>query len=153
MTPPPSATRRRPVPPDAGLRRDKGSMSLFYAICLVGIFLILGLVVDGGGRLQAGSRADSLAQEAARVGGEQIDPAQAIPGTAIAVDRATARQAIASYLGQAGVTGEVSVSADGTVVTVTVHTTYHTVFASLLGSGAMQVAGHGTAHLLTRPGG
>ncbi|WP_252396522.1 hypothetical protein [Streptantibioticus parmotrematis] len=124
-------------------------MSLFYAVCLTGIFMILGLVVDGGGRLQAGSRADSLAQEAARAGGEQVDPAQAITGTAIAVQPAAAQQAASSYLHQAGVTGEVSVSDSGQTLSVTVHTTYHPVFASLLGFSSMPVTGHATATLLT----
>ncbi|MGW7006557.1 pilus assembly protein TadG-related protein [Streptomyces sp. NPDC054933] len=128
-------------------------MSLFYAVALVGIFMILGLVVDGGGRLQAGARADSLAQEAARAGGQQIDPTQAIPGNAIVVDPAAAQRAAESYLHQAGVQGEVAVSGDGKNLSVTVHTSYHTIFASLLGYSSMPVAGHGTATLRTQAGG
>lgn len=146
----PRGLRRRNRPPYA---RDRGSMSLFYAVGIVAVFLIIGLVVDGGGRMQAGARADSLAQEAARAGGEQIDPALAIPGTAITVDPTAAQQAAASYLQQAGVTGEATVSPDGTSVAVTVHTTYHPLFASLLGIGSMGVTGRGVAHLLTRAGG
>ncbi|MEU1628234.1 hypothetical protein ABZ746_23460 [Streptomyces sp. NPDC020096] len=128
-------------------------MSLFYAVALVGIFMILGLVVDGGGRLQAGARADSLAQEAARAGGQQIDPTQAIPGSAIVVDPAAAQRAAESYLQQAGVQGEVTVSGDGKNLSVIVHTSYHTIFASLLGYSSMQVTGHGAATLRTQAGG
>jgi hypothetical protein len=128
-------------------------MSLFYAVTLVAIFMILGLVVDGGGRLQAGARADSLAQEAARAGGQQIDPAQAIPGTAIVVDPAAAQKAAESYLHQADVQGEVTVSPDGQALSVTVTTSYHTVFASLLGYPTMAVTGRGTATLQTQAGG
>ena len=145
--------RHRPSPRPRPPLGDQGSMSLFYAVAILAIFLVLGLVVDGGGDLKAAARADSLAEEAARAGGEQIDPAQAIPGTAIVVAPAAAQQAAASYLQQAGVQGSVTVSPDGKTLSVTVHSTYHTTFASLLGYSSLPITGHGTATLLTHPAG
>jgi len=126
---------------------DRGSMSLFYAVLIVAIFMGIALVVDGGGRLQAGARATMLAQEAARAGGQQIDPTKAIPGTAIVADPAAAQAAAEAYLQQAGVDGTATVSPDGKTLTVTVTTEYHTVMASLVGYTTMPVTGQGTATL------
>ncbi|CAM5676078.1 hypothetical protein SANTM175S_09011 [Streptomyces antimycoticus] len=74
-------------------RRDDGSVSLLLVGAALMGFLVIGLVVDGGGAMSAQSRADYAAQEAARAGGQQIDPAQAIPGQAIIVDPGAARAA------------------------------------------------------------
>ncbi|MHA4818793.1 hypothetical protein ACXZ65_31100 [Streptomyces aculeolatus] len=135
------------------LKRDDGSMSLFYAVTIVGIFLLMGLVVDGGGRLKAGSRATMVATEAARTAGQQVDPGQAIPGSAIVADPAAASAAARSYIAEAGMTGSVRVSGDGKTLTVEVHDTYQPHFASLLGYGSMPVTGRATATLHTSPEG
>jgi hypothetical protein len=141
---------RRLVPAD---RRDEGAMTLFYAVMALMLFLIVGLVWDGGAALDAASHADEIAQEAARAGGEQIDPAQAIQGTAIAVSPNAAEAAARSYLRQNGVTGTVAIAPGGQMLTVTVTTSYHPVFATLLGVSSMTMTGHGTAHLLHQAGG
>ncbi|MEU5108464.1 Tad domain-containing protein [Streptomyces sp. NPDC021354] len=132
---------------------DAGSMTLFYAVMALMGFLVIGLVVDGGGAMNAQSRADYAAQEAARAGGQQIDPAQAIPGTAIAVDPDAARAAARAYLEDKGLDGTVTVSQDGQTLTVTVSDTYNTFFTSLIGYSTINVTGHGTAHLLHQAGG
>jgi hypothetical protein len=134
-------------------RRDEGAMTLFYVVMALCLFLIVGLVWDGGAALDAASRADEIAQEAARAGGEQIDPTQAIEGTAIVVSPNAAQAAAHSYLQQAGVTGTVAVDPGGQMLTVDVTTLYHPAFATLLGIGSMTMTGHGTAHLLHQAGG
>lgn len=136
-----------------GARGDAGSMTLFYIGAALCLLVVIGLVADGGGALNAASRADAIAAEAARAGGQQLDASQAIPGTAIVVDPEAARAAASAYLTQAGVTGTVDVSADRTTLTVTVHDHYTTAFASLIGYSQIQVTGHGTAHLLHQAGG
>ncbi|MGW6357936.1 TadE/TadG family type IV pilus assembly protein [Streptomyces sp. NPDC055092] len=136
-----------------GRRRDCGSMSLFFAVTTVAILMVMGLLVDGGGALNASNRATSLAQEAARTAGQQLDPAQAIEGTAITIDPDAAQAAARDYLVAAGVQGDVTIDGDGRTLTVTVHDTYHTYFAQLVGKGTINVTGSATAHLQTQAGG
>ncbi|MGW4784855.1 pilus assembly protein TadG-related protein [Streptomyces sp. NPDC004230] len=134
-------------------RREDGSMSLFFAVTTLGFLMVMGLLVDGGGALNTANHAEALAQEAARAAGQQIDPAQAIQGTAIVIDPEAASAATQDYLANAGVQGDVQVSGDGQTMTVTVHSVYHTYFAQLLGKGTISVTGTATAHLQTQAGG
>ncbi|MDF2259705.1 pilus assembly protein TadG-related protein [Streptantibioticus ferralitis] len=128
-------------------------MTVFYTVMALCLFVVVGLVWDGGAALDAASRADEVAQEAARAGGEQIDPTQAIPGKAIVVSPTAAESAARSYLSQAGVNGTVSIAPDGQTLTVEVTSSYQPVFATLLGITSMPIHGHGTAHLLHQAGG
>ncbi|WP_331762689.1 pilus assembly protein TadG-related protein (plasmid) [Streptomyces sp. NBC_01420] len=132
---------------------DRGSMSLFFALASLAILMMMGLLVDGGGALNAGNRATSLAQEAARTAGQQLAPSQAIEGTAIVIDPDAATGAAQGYLAAAGVQGEVQITNNGHRLTVTVHDTYHTYFAQLLGVGSINVTGTAKAHLQTQDGG
>ncbi|WP_406834862.1 pilus assembly protein TadG-related protein [Streptomyces sp. AHU1] len=132
---------------------DRGGMELFYAGVVLIAFLVIGLVIDGGLALDSQSDADYLAQEAARAGAQQIDPAQAITGQALVLDPDAARAGARAFLTRQGLDGDVTVSADGQILTVTVHDVYHPYFASLIGVDAMPVAGHGTATLLHQAGG
>jgi Flp pilus assembly protein TadG len=134
----------------ARTREERGSTTLLFAVCVIAIFLVMGVVVDGGRQLNAARRADALAQEAARAAGQQIDPGQAIPGEAIVVPPDAAEAAVRTFLGDAGVSGTVSVSDDGQTLTVTVTDTYTSLFT--LGKSAT-VTGTGTAHLKTEAGG
>ncbi|WP_405634370.1 pilus assembly protein TadG-related protein [Streptomyces sp. NBC_00056] len=133
--------------------RDRGSMSLFFAVTTVALLMMMGLLVDGGGALNASNRATSLAQEAARTAGQQLDPAQAIEGTAITIDPDAAQTAAQDYLAVAGVQGDVTIDGNGRTLTVTVHDTYNTYFAQLVGKGTINVTGTATAHLQTQAGG
>jgi Flp pilus assembly protein TadG len=135
---------------EATTRPDRGSMSVFMAMSALAILMVMGLLVDGGGALNASNRATSLAQEAARTAGEQLDPAQAIEGTAITIDPEAARAAALNYLANANVQGDVQITDGGQTLTVTVRDTYATHFASLFGVGTIRVDGTATAHLQTQ---
>jgi Flp pilus assembly protein TadG len=130
------------------LRRDDGGIAVFTAIVVIVLLGIVGLVLDGGGKLQATERADALAVEAARAAGQAIDPGAAITGTAIRIDPQAAQAAAQAYLHKAGVSGRVSISEDRTQLTVTVNESYPTKFLPVVGIGSMSVTGHGTATLL-----
>ncbi|MBT2876818.1 MULTISPECIES: pilus assembly protein TadG-related protein [Streptomyces] len=134
-------------------QRDRGSMSLFFAVTTVAILMVMGLLVDGGGALNAANRATSIAQEAARTAGQQLDPAQAIEGTAITIDPDAATGAAQDYLATADVTGNVEITDGGQSITVTVHDTYNTLFAQFVGKGTIHVTGTATAQLHTQAGG
>jgi Flp pilus assembly protein TadG len=128
-------------------------MEVFYAGVVLIAFLFIGLVIDGGLALDAQSDADYIAQEAARAGAQQIDPAQAITGEALVLDPDAAAHSARAFLTEQGLSGDVSVSGDGQSLTVTVHDTYHPHFASLIGVASMPITGDGTATLLHQAGG
>ncbi|GAA3898875.1 hypothetical protein GCM10022207_79240 [Streptomyces lannensis] len=121
---------------------------MFVAVCVFALVGIIGLAVDGGSKMRATERADYVAGEAARAGGQAINPADAITGTALVVDPQAAAAAAQAYLSSAGATGTVSVSADGRTLTVTVTGSYDTKFLSVVGIGSLPVTGHGKATLL-----
>jgi Flp pilus assembly protein TadG len=127
---------------------DAGGVTVFVAVCVIALIGIIGVAVDGGSKMRATERADYIAGEAARAGGQAIDPAQAISGRAIIVDPQAAQAAAQAYLRSAGATGTVSVSGDGKTLTVTVTSTYDTKFLSVVGIGSLSVTGHGKATLL-----
>ncbi|WP_031488047.1 pilus assembly protein TadG-related protein [Streptomyces bicolor] len=127
---------------------DRGGVTVFVAVCVIALIGIIGIAVDGGSKMRAVERADFIAGEAARAGGQAIDPAQAISGDAVVVDPQDAVAAARSYLSSVGATGAVSVSADGKTLTVTVDSSYDTKFLSVVGIGTLAVTGHGKATLL-----
>ncbi|WP_328499648.1 hypothetical protein OG828_49025 [Streptomyces sp. NBC_00457] len=127
---------------------DRGGVTVFVAVCVVALIGIVGVAVDGGGKMRATERADFVAGEAARAGGQAIDPAQAITGEAIVVDPQDAQAAAQAYLRSVDAAGTVAVSADGKTLTVTVNGSYDTKFLPVVGVGSMPVTGHATATLL-----
>ncbi|MFF9705359.1 pilus assembly protein TadG-related protein [Streptomyces griseofuscus] len=121
---------------------------MFVAVCVVALIGIIGVAVDGGSKMRATERADYIAGEAARAGGQAIAPADAINGTAIDVDPRAAAAAAQAYLSSAQASGTVSVSGDGKALHVTVTGSYATTFLSVVGIGSLPVTGHGKAVLL-----
>ncbi|MFF0706342.1 TadE/TadG family type IV pilus assembly protein [Streptomyces tendae] len=127
---------------------DRGGVTVFVAICVVALIGIIGVAVDGGGKMRATERADHVAGEAARAGGQAIDPTAAISGESIVVKPQDAVAAAQAYLHSVGVPGTVNVSADGKTLTVHTTGTYATKFLPVVGIGSMPVTGHGSATLL-----
>jgi len=140
----PGLARLRPPAAD----RDRGSITVHLAVCVVPLLAIVGLVIDAGGRLNAVETADAAAMEAARAGAQAIDADQAITGQAMVVDPETAHAAARAYLHSTGLSGRVTVSDDRRTLTVTVHTSYPTRFLPVVGIGSLPVTGHGQATLL-----
>jgi Flp pilus assembly protein TadG len=127
---------------------DRGGVTVFVAVCVIALIGIIGVAVDGGSKMRAVERADYIAGEAARAGGQAIDPAEAISGNAIVVDPQDAQAAAQAYLRSAGATGTVTVSGDGKTLNVTVTGSYDTKFLSAVGIGSLSVTGKGKATLL-----
>ncbi|MFD9418181.1 hypothetical protein ACFWC9_26195 [Streptomyces goshikiensis] len=130
------------------LREDRGGIAVYTAIVTIALLGIIGLALDGAGKLRATERADAVAMEAARAAGQAIDPAQAVTGNGLRADSEAAAAAARAYLARASTQGSVSLSADGTQLTVTVSDTYATKFLSVAGISSMGVSGHGSARLL-----
>lgn len=130
---------------------ERGALSVLMAVLVPGLLLIIGLAVDGGAKVQAAQRANAIADEAARAGGQAVDRSAALAGD-VRVDVAAAIAAAQDYLGRHDVLGTVTVvDADTLAVTTTI--TEPTVFLGLIGIDTLTVAGSGTADLITDPAG
>ena len=127
---------------------DRGSLSLWWIMMIIPMFVMIGISFDLGGKLRDVEHADAVAAEAARAGGQAIDPARAITGDAIVLDQAAAAREAHRYLADAGVRGTVSFSADGETITVDVTTRRRTVFLQIIGESTLAVDGHASAELL-----
>jgi hypothetical protein len=132
----------------AGARADRGAVTMFLAVAVVGLMALAGLVVDGAAKVRAAQRADRVAAEAARAAGQAIDLTAALGGEAVRVDRRAALAAAAQYLRDAGVEGRASVSADGAAITVTTHSSAPTVFLGLVGVPEVDARGRAEARLV-----
>lgn len=128
------------------LRGERGSISLFAVIITLAAFILLGLVVDGSGRLHAQQRAQAVAREAARQAGQEIQAPAAIRGNGAHADVAAARNAAQRYLSTAGVSGTVEIRSATTVV-VSTRTTYNPIFLSIIGIGTLSADGRAEARL------
>ncbi|MFF0409349.1 hypothetical protein ACFYUY_02785 [Kitasatospora sp. NPDC004745] len=138
---------RMPVRARRRHRSDRGAVALFVAICAAYVVLVIALVIDAGGRLRVAERTDAYAQEAARVGGQQLDQAAVLQGKGFKVRQDYVRQAADAYLVLYGLrVGEVEFSGDGKVVTVTVQADYRPVLLGALGE--RKVTGKGSATLV-----
>jgi Flp pilus assembly protein TadG len=130
-------------------RRDaeRGSISLFLAVLVPGLLLVIGLAVDGGAKVAATQRANAIADEAARAGGQALDVSAALAGE-VRVDPAAAVAAAQDYLDRTDVEGAVTV-VDGDTLRVTTTITEPTTFLGLIGISTLTVEGAGTADLIT----
>ena len=63
----------RPAGGTAGAAGDRGSMSVFTVIFSVAVFLLAGLLVDGGAAITARLRAADIAEQGARAAADEID--------------------------------------------------------------------------------
>lgn len=133
---------------DRSAASDRGSVTIFVAIASVGLLVLAGLVVDGGAKVRAAQRADRVAAEAARVGGQAIDISGVLAGRTIAVDRRAALAAANAYLQAAGIEGSARLVDGGAGMTVATSTSARTVFLGLVGVHTIAVRGHAEVSLV-----
>jgi Flp pilus assembly protein TadG len=126
---------------------ERGAISVFLAVLVPGLFLVIGLAFDGGARVAATQRANAIADEAARAGGQALDVSAVLAGQ-VRVDPAAAVAAAQNYLQRNGVRGVVTV-VDGDTLQVTTTITEPTAFLGLIGIDSWTVEGAGTAGLVT----
>jgi hypothetical protein len=126
-------------PPTILIRNERGqSISLFTLVIMGALIMTTGLVIDGGQKVAATSRAESAAAGASRAAGNAA-ATQQLGG---ADPASPAVLAAKTYLaGQPGVQATVSV-ANG-VVLVTTSAEQPTIFLSIIGIGS--VRGQGSA--------
>jgi hypothetical protein len=99
-------------------RHDDGSISAFLVLVLVGVFAVMGLVVDGGSAFTARQAAADEAEQAARAGAGALSE-QALRAGSLQLDPGAAVAAAEAFTVAAGHPGTASVS--GGVVTVRIN--------------------------------
>lgn len=124
---------------------ERGSVTLFVAISVAALLVMVGLVVDGGGKVRAAQRASRVAAEAGRAAGQQLDVPGAMQGRALRVLVGPAVAAAQDHLSTAQVEGQVQVSADGRRIVVEVSTSEPTRFLGLI--GISELTAHGSAQV------
>lgn len=144
---------RKWVSARCGVRRERGSVTLYFlgfAIVMIGL---LALLVDGGRLLMASADAEDIAAEAARSAGQEINGPDAITGEGTRADPQKAVAAAQDFLADAGVQGTVTVAEDGQSIDITVRDTYQTLLLGGFGYSSMQVTAHADVTLeRTDPG-
>ena len=121
---------------------DRGSVTIWMITTALTLVLLVGLAVDLSGRVYAKQRAQDVAAEAARAGGQQLQGAAAIRGQGAVIDPGPAIVAANTYIaGAPGVTGHTTVIS-GTRVVADTSTTYTTKFLGIIGITTLTVTGH-----------
>ncbi|GAB4087252.1 hypothetical protein GCM10028784_38820 [Myceligenerans cantabricum] len=135
----PVSCRRR----SAG-RGERGEVNILVAGLLPALIIAIGLVVDGGGRLQAADHAQYTAEQAARAGAQEQDISEAQYGRPPRLDATAAAAAAQNHLSAAGVTGRVDYVQNASIgVSTTV--TYDTKFLALIGIRSLSAEGSAEA--------
>ncbi|MFY1635469.1 pilus assembly protein TadG-related protein [Solwaraspora sp. WMMB335] len=134
--------------------RDGGRVSVFLAITFMAVIIVIGITVDAAGKYRALQRADNLAAEAARTGGQQIDVAGVVSGEGRFLDKAAATAAVDGYLDSLpGVTDHTTTFTENDQrITVTIDMAYQTTMLNLFGyPSTITVTGQATAVLRSDP--
>jgi Flp pilus assembly protein TadG len=143
--------RRRPRPqtvPGRRRRGDAGMLTLFTAIVAVALLGAVGIVVDGGQKIQAAQIARGIAEEAARAGAGQVNASAAYAGGGPAiVDPAQAAAASRQWLSRSDHTGTVTVTGTN-AIKVSVTITVPAVFLQIIGVSRLSATGTATADLV-----
>lgn len=130
------------------LADDRGAITVFVVVIAASLLLGFGLVVDGGVKLAAVERADSIAEQAARAGAQAIDASTLRATGQARIDPVAAANAARSYLASIGVQGQVVVDPSAVIVDVTIRRS--TKVLGLIGINS--VVGHGHAQARLAPG-
>ncbi|HEX3827261.1 MAG TPA: pilus assembly protein TadG-related protein [Sporichthyaceae bacterium] len=128
-------------------RRDCGSATVFVVVLVPALLAMAGLVIDGGYALSARQQADTIAEQAARAGADQLAINTLRAGGPIRLNPAAARTAAENYLAETGHTGTATVS--GVTVTVTVRIARRTAALSAIGINTVSATSTATATGLT----
>lgn len=148
MTPRAAGAAPRPDPEDRG---DRGTVALYTVLFTPIVFMLAGLLVDGGLAIHARQRAADMAEQAARAGANEIDTDALRRTGKPVIDPGRARVAACDLLDAYGedVTGR-SCVADTQQVQVTVQLTVRPQLLSIVpGFGAFTMSSTASAHPVT----
>ncbi|RFU41558.1 pilus assembly protein [Actinomadura logoneensis] len=131
--------------------RDRGTITLYIVLFTPAVFVLAGLLLDGGRAIHARQRAADMAEQAARAGANQIDTATLRDTGRVQVDAQTACASASSLLGDYGqeVDGS-SCDAGVNEVRVSVRITVHPQLLGIIpGMGSFQMTSEASAHPVT----
>lgn len=127
---PPRAPGQEPAPDDRATERrsarslatqdDRGVVTVFVAVMAAALVFVAGFAFDGGQILLTFTRANNLADAAARAAAQGIDTDQFRASGTVTLDPSDAQARAAAFLADAGHPGVGSVTVSGDEVTVTV---------------------------------
>ncbi len=132
---------------DQAFERGGGAVSAPMAVAVLGLFVAVGLGIDGVRAAQGLAHADAVAEEAARAAGQAIDVTSVRRG-AVEVDPPAAVAAARQYLAQSGAEGEVTIVGPQRI-RVQTRVTRATVLLGLAGRDS--VTSTGSAEAVVRP--
>jgi Flp pilus assembly protein TadG len=118
-------------------RLEEGSITAFVVVLLVALFVLMGLVVDGGSAFTARQAAADEAEQAARAGAGALS-VDALRSGALQLDPHAAVVAAEAFTVAAGHPGTASVS--GGVVTVSIRYRINTVVLGIAGITSLPVS-------------
>lgn len=129
---------------------ERGSMSVFTVLFSVVVFLLAGLLVDGGSAINARLRAADVAEQAARAGADQVDEdhlRRTGQMRLLGEDQVCARadEIVEAQGGDDVSSGECSVGQGQAQVTVTVSVGWKAFFLSAIGFPGSEMTGEATA--------
>lgn len=126
---------------------ERGSITPFFVVMVPSLILTVGLVVDGGGKIQANENAQAVASGASRAAANAV-ASQVVTNGGISIDNNRARTAASDYIAAAGMTGTVTLAGDR--ITVSVETSYVTKFVSIIGVNTLPAEATATAQIITQ---
>jgi hypothetical protein len=129
----------------AWLRDDSGQATVFVVVCVAGLFMFAGLVIDGGLALAGKVRAADTAQEAARAACQQVDLPTLRATQRMRLDVAAASAVARGRVAALGDTARVRVTVDRVQVSVTHR--QRTQVLSLIGLDTLTTTASATARI------
>lgn len=144
--------RHRPAPQPTRHGPERGSVTVFTLLIASVVLLMVGLAVDAAGHIHAMQEARSVAREAARAGGQEIQTPRGVLGHDAIAAPYRAAGAANAYLAAAGIQGSATVL-DAHTVQVSVTTTYDTKFLSVIGIGSLSATGSAESRITRSIGG
>lgn len=130
------------------LRNDeRGSITPMFVVFVPVLVLVIGLVVDGAGKIQANENAQAVASGASRAAANAV-ASEVIVNGSLSLDSHRAQIAARDYIAAANMTGTVTVT--GNEIHVTVGTYYGTKFLSIVGVTALPAEASATAEIITQ---
>jgi len=131
-------------------RGDRGQVTAFVATVMLALFVLAGLVIDGGYALAARRRAIDEANGAARAGGQAVDLAAYRATGAFHLDPAGAIAAARAYMAPTGHEATVAIVGDRVQVRVTI--AQPMALLGVVGIDELTVSGRGEARSVRGPG-
>lgn len=121
--------------------KNRGAYVLWWVLGMFTLAMMLGLVVDGGGKIHARQQANLVAEEAARSAGQQVIRPLGMRGISATVDPLLAQAAAQKYLAMHPDVKGVVVPTGPTTLLVTTTVTYDPKILGMIGVGSQTVTG------------